>query len=61
MLSTARLTNLLRAQQEGKQVDRANDEYPHEINEVPVHLACLDRKMILRREVTAQGTDQTDE
>ena len=61
LLRTARLTNLLRTQQEGKQVDRADDKYPHEINEVPVHLTCLDSKMILRREVTAQGTDQTDE
>ena len=61
LLRTARLTNLSGAQQEGKQVDRADDEYPHEVNEVPVHLTRLDSKMILRREVTAQGTDQTDE
>jgi len=61
LLRTARLTNLSGAQQEGKQVDRADDEYPHEVNEVPVHLTRLDSKMILRREVTAQGTNQTDE
>src|SRR5438445_10972647 len=36
MHPTARLTNLSRGQQEGKQVDCDENEYPQEVNDIPL-------------------------
>jgi hypothetical protein len=51
----------LRMQEEGYQIHSADDEHPHKVDKVPVHLTRLNSKMILRRKVSAQGTNEADE
>ncbi len=43
------------------QVDQRENDDPHDINEVPVHLGGLDREMVFGGEIAAHRADQTDQ
>src|SRR6187551_1236739 len=43
------------------QVDQREDDDPHDIDEVPVHLGSLDREMMFGGEIAAHRADQADQ